>query len=284
MKLAILTDSAANLSSTFIQQHSNLFVVPLMIVIDEKTYRDQVEISAQEVYEKLDEHRVSTSLPNRQDVEKVLQQIKDAGYQEVLCINVSSGLSGTYNFFRLLFEEVSDLTIHHFDSKTLAGGQGQLVEYALELADKEVPAATILEKLHTTRFHHSIAFYTIQTLKYLKRGGRIGKVEATIGEVLHVKPVITVNDDGVYITLAKAFGIQRSLIHMLKLLSEKFGKRLIDLTIHFGDDEEKAHHLQERLQKELNVRNCVVTPLTPVLGVHTGASIFAYCAREILAY
>jgi DegV family protein with EDD domain len=281
MKLAVLTDSGANLSQDFIKKHNNLFVVPLMIVIDGKEYRDQVEIDASEVYAKLDTHKIKTSLPLTKDLTEILEEIKKKGFTDLLVINISSGLSGTFNAFRLALENEKDLNIIQYDTKTLAGGEGFIVEYALELIDKEAPLKQIVPMLDKLRYEDSLAFYTINTLKYLKEGGRIGKVEGTIGDLLRIKPVITVDKHGVYVTLAKAFGLKRSLLKMKSNLIEKFNNEKIDLIIHFGNNEEEAKDLGEKLKESLNIRNLSVTRLTPVLGVHTGPEIIAFIARKV---
>ncbi|MFH5881481.1 DegV family protein [Liberiplasma polymorphum] len=281
MKTAIITDSAANLSKEFIKKHKNLHVIPLMILVDEVSHRDQVEISAEEVYNQLDSKQISTSLPSIEDLTNLLDDLKKQEYTDVLVINISSGLSGTFNAFRLVFEDYEGLNITHYDSKTLGGAQGYIVEYALELLKEKKKPSEIVPLLDTLRFEDSMAIYTIETLKYLRKGGRIGKVEGTIGDILKVKPVITVNDEGVYITLSKSFGIQRSLIAMKNLLTEKFGNDLIDLTIHYGNDSTKAEVLGKKLQNELNIRNLSLSALTPVLGIHTGPQMFAYIVRRI---
>ena len=281
MKIAVLTDSASNLSEEFILKQKNLFVVPLMIVIDGKEFRDQVEISASEVYSKLDTNKVSTSLPSNEDLHNVLSEIKKQGFTHLLVINISSGLSGTFNSFRLALAEEKDLEIIQYDTKTLAGGEGFIVEYALELIQKNTDFKKIPELLAKLRKDDSLAFYTINTLKYLKAGGRIGKVEGTIGDLLHIKPVITVNDEGVYVTLSKAFGLKRSLLRMKSILVDKFGDDLIDLIIHFGNNEDEAKELAEKLKSNLNIRNISIVRLTPVLGVHTGPEIIAYIARRV---
>jgi len=281
MKIAVLTDSASNLSEEFILKQKNLFVVPLMIVIDGKEYRDQVEISASEVYSKLDTNKVSTSLPSNEDLHNVLSEIKKQGFTHLLVINISSGLSGTFNSFRLALAEEKDLEIIQYDTKTLAGGEGFIVEYALELIQKNIDFKKIPELLAKLRKDDSLAFYTINTLKYLKAGGRIGKVEGTIGDLLHIKPVITVNDEGVYVTLSKAFGLKRSLLKMKSILVDKFGDDLIDLIIHFGNNKDEAKELSEKLKSNLNIRNISIIRLTPVLGVHTGPEIIAYIARRV---
>jgi len=281
MKTAILTDSGANLSKEFIKKHKNLFVVPLMILVDGKEFRDGIEISPEEVYQKLDDHEIKTSLPLLSDLHAVLDDIRKAGFTDVLVINISSGLSGTFNSFRLAIQEEKDIEITQYDTLTLGGGQGVIVEYALELVAKGLTIEDIIPKLDELRFKDSMAFYTINTLKYLKEGGRIGKVEGTIGNLLHIKPVVTVNDEGVYITLSKAFGLKRSLLKMKSILLDEYQDDLIDLIIHYGNNEDLAKELGEKLKPVLNIRNLTLSKLTPVLGVHTGPDIIAYVARRI---
>jgi len=281
MKTAIITDSAANLQKETLAKYQNLFVVPLMIVVDEKSYRDEIEITTDEVYQLLDDHDVSTSLPSIDDLNKLLDQLKKDGYTDAIVLNLSSGLSGTFNAFRLAFESVEGINITHMDTKTLGGGLAIMVEQACEMVSQNISIPQIIKSLNKLRYEDSIALYTIGTLKYLRKGGRIGKVEGTIGNILRIKPVITVNDEGVYVTVSKGFGIQRSFLAMKDLLVEKFKNAAIDLIVHFGDDLEKAKQLGESLRKELNIRNISLYKLTPVLGIHTGPVMFAYVARKV---
>lgn len=281
MKVAIITDSGGNLLKDFVTAHKNLFVVPLNIVINGKNFKDQVEITAEEVYAKLDTHQISTSLPDVKDLEDTIEKIKKKGYEHILVMNISSGLSGTYNSFRLILDQVEGIGITQYDTKTIGAGQGYLVEYALELLEKNVSIDEIIKKLDVLRYQDSIAMYTINTLKYLKRGGRIGRVEGTIGELLHIKPVVTMSDDGVYVTLSKAIGLQRSILSMKDTLVKKFTGSTIDLTVHYGDDREKAVQLGHMLEKVLSVRTLTISPLTPVLGIHTGPQMFSFCARKV---
>jgi DegV family protein with EDD domain len=281
MKIAVLTDSASNLRKEFTDQHDHLFIVPLVITVDGKEYRDQVDISAKEVYDQLDHHTIKTSLPMPSDLEDTINQIKEEGYTHMVVVNISSGLSGTFNSFRLALNEVKDIEWVQYDTLTLGGGEGMIVERALELIQAGQPFDEIVPSLRHLRNEDSLAIYTINTLKYLRDGGRIGKVEGTIGNILHIKPVITVNDEGEYVTLSKAFGLKRSLLNMKKILIEKFGDDLIDLIIHYGNNQELAEELAEKLKMTLNIRNVCLLRLTPVLGVHTGPDMIAYVARRV---
>ncbi len=280
MKLAIITDSGANLTPDYVKKHKNLRVIPLMIIINGKSYLDGVDITISEIYAQLDSTKISTSLPALEDLEALLTELKGAGYTDVLVINISSGMSGTYNAFSLFFKDYQGLTIHHYDSKTLAGAQGFLAIHAVKLATEGRSAAEIVTVLDQLRYHDCLPLFTINTLKYLKRGGRIGKVEGTIGEILHIKPVITVNDEGIYFTHSKAFGFARALLSIRKSLLEKYGTTPVDLILHYGDDLAEAEALAAKLKIELNVKTLIISQLTPVLGIHTGPSIVAVIAAK----
>ena len=156
-------------------------------------------------------------------MKKTFKAVKDAGYDHVFVINISSGLSGTFNQFRLSLQE-TDLSYTHIDTKSIGYQQAFMVKECIELIKQGVSNEEIVDRLMVLRNKDSIAMYTINTLKYLKRGGRIGKVEGTIGELLRIKPVITMNDEGVYTTLSKAIGIQRSLLVMKETLIKMFGE------------------------------------------------------------
>ena len=278
MKLAIITDSGANLEAPFITSKKNLRVIPLIIVVSGKSYRDQIEITSKEVYEKLDTDKITTSLPELGDVKQLLDQLKSEGYTDVLSISISSGLSGTFNALKLLFDDYEGLDITSYDSRTLAGAEGQIVERACALSEQGLTPAQIVPLLEKLRNTESAAYYTINTLKYLKRGGRIGKVEGTIGDILHIKPVITVNEHGVYVTASKSFGFNRALLFIRKELVEKFQGHEINLTSHYGTDEEAAQLLANKIKNELSVKNLTISALTPVLGIHTGPQMMAVIA------
>ncbi len=278
MKLAIITDSSANLEPSYIASKPLLWVLPLMIVIGGVAYRDQVDIQPGEVYAQLDNAKVTTSLPDLHELKNTLDAIKAKGYTDVLSLSISSGLSGTYNAFSVFFKDYEGLKITAFDTKTLAGAQGMLVMRAIALAEQGADPETIMAALTKLRYEDSLAFYTINTLKYLKRGGRIGKIEGTIGDILHLKPVISVNEEGVYTTFSKNFGFNRAIMSIRKALTTKFKDTPIDVIIHYGDDEAMAQSLAGKLRAELKIHDLTITQLTPVLGIHTGPEMVAVIA------
>lgn len=281
MKIAILTDSAANLSKEFLKENKNVFVVPLLINIDGKIYRDQVDISSDQVYEKLKETKIITSLPERKDILDTLKKIKEEGYTHIIAINMSSGLSGTYNLFRIILEEQKDFQYLHMDSKTLAGAQAILVMYATELVKENICFNRIYEMTEMVKKYTSFGVYTIDTLKYLKSGGRINKIEAAVGDLLKIKPIIFVNDEGKYETYSKTIGFKRALVKMRKIIIEKFSNSPLEIMINYGTNKKTAINLLEKLKSVLNVIKGYVVQLTPVLGVHTGPDMISIIARRI---
>jgi len=159
--------------------------------------------------------------------------------------------------------------------------EGYIVEEALSLIKKNLTIEEIKVKLDELRYNNILAMFTVENLKWLRKGGRIGKVEGTIGEILHVKPIIVVGDDGVYHTLSKGFGMKRTFITMRKAFKEKFGDDLIELTIHYGDNLNSAKEIEARLVDDLNVNKITINQLTPVLGVHTGPEMIAIIGKRV---
>ncbi len=281
MKIAVITDSSSNLSFEYVNKIKNLDMMPLMISFNDKFYRDQLEIDYDTVYKNLDKMTITTSLPDLGDFTKSIQYFISEGYTDILVITISSKLSGTYNAFRIAAKEYDNVNIHMYDSKTLSMALGYIVEEALQSIKSNFSVSEIITRLNDLRFNNSVALYTVETLKYLRKGGRIGKVEGTIGDILAIKPIISVSDEGVYYTVSKAFGINRALIAMRNVLKNKYGKSLIDITIHYGTNIEKAEKISSKLSDELHVKNINIVQLTPVLGVHTGPEIIALIVRKV---
>jgi DegV family protein with EDD domain len=279
MKIAVITDSSCNLDLNYIKKQKNLKMTPLMISFDGDFHRDLIEVDYKTVYSKLDETKVTSSLPSMEDFETAVNELKKAGYTDIIVITISSGLSGTFNGFNTAAKEFKDINIHMYDSKTLSMALGYMVKKAITSINEEKSVARVIADLNQLRYEDSIALFTVETLKYLRQGGRIGKVEGTIGDLLHVKPVIFVSDEGVYETLSKGFGINRTLITMRKEISKKFGDKLIDVTIHYGNNIAKAESLKLKVEQDFNTKSVDLVQLTPVLGIHTGPNMFAIIAK-----
>ena len=275
-KIALLTDSTCDLSDEELAE-GHIHMVPLRIVYENQEYSDRVDITPQQVYDRLTEEVPHSSLPVPEDVIRCLDGLKEQGYTDVLNISISSGLSGTYQMMKMMAEQYSGLTIHVYDSRTLSMGLGFLVLEAARLIEEGKDIDAIIGRLEDIR-SQSQAFFVIPTLKYLRMGGRIGAVAAVLGSTLNLKPVITVSPEGKYITAAKVRGFQNAITRMEELFIRHFGSKPIQLAVVHGDAGEEAKTLSDRLHGTMSVIQSRLRQISPVLGVHTGPGLLGLIA------
>ena len=206
-KIALLTDSCADLSPELAKEN-HIFVVPLRILCADGEYLDGVNIRGSDIYARLRAGELpQTSLPAAEEIVKLLARIYEEGYDGVIAVMLSGGLSGTYNLLRLVAEECrGKLEVRAFDSGSGSLGLGMTV---LQLAE-DIQNGMGWEELTERRAPQLIAgthpFFSVDTLEYLQKGGRIGKVTATAGMLLQIKPLLTFAEDGQLTSVTKVRG------------------------------------------------------------------------------
>ena len=206
-KIALLTDSCADLSPELAKEN-HIFVVPLRILCADGEYLDGVNIRGSDIYARLRAGELpQTSLPAAEEIVKLLARIYEEGYDGVIAVMLSGGLSGTYNLLRLVAEECrGKREVRAFDSGSGSLGLGMTV---LQLAE-DIQNGMGWEELTERRAPQLIAgthpFFSVDTLEYLQKGGRIGKVTATAGMLLQIKPLLTFAEDGQLTSVAKVRG------------------------------------------------------------------------------
>jgi DegV family protein with EDD domain len=221
-----------------------------------------------------------TSLPFTDDVAALYTKLREEGTTHVIHISISSGLSGTYNMIRMITKEFeNDMEIALIDSKTLSTGLGLMILAAAEALETTGSFEKAVERAEAAR-ETQLGMFIIKTLEFLRKGGRIGLVEGVIGTILQLKPVIYINSDGVYQTLAKARGYTNALDAMIRETVARFGKRKIRLTVVHGSAAAEAQKLMERLKELLNVADSFISSVSPVLAVHTGPGLLGIVAHE----
>lgn len=201
MSVRIIIDSTADVAANL---RARFTILPLTLRFGEEEYKDGVDITSQEFYEKLVESDVmpSTSQATPYQFTEVFREAVDAG-DTVVALTISSRLSGTWQSAMMAAEDFSG-KVFVVDSRSVAIGSGILAEYALELVDQGLEAKEIADRLTVERENvHLLAM--VNTLEYLKRGGRVSKSVAFAGELLSIKPVIAIRDGEVSI-IGKARG------------------------------------------------------------------------------
>ncbi len=274
-KIAILIDSGTDVPPELVQKY-HMFVAPLKIIFRDGEYADGIDLTAAELYQRLPLEIPKTSLPSAETVLQILDQIRSEGYNKVLVITISSGLSGTNNMLKLLAANIKDLDMYVYDTKNIAIGSGfsaiQAAEYIAGGMDWQT-----LKLILDARTGKSKVFFCLDTLEYLQKGGRIGTVTAMLGAALNLKPVISCNPEGVYYTMAKVRGRQQSL------------KKIIDLAVKFAGKSTKynlaligsgqlglqdAASIRDEVLQKLPYHNLLIEgELGCCLGVHVGPGL-----------
>lgn len=280
-KIAILVDSCVDVPAKLVEKY-NMYVAPLKIIYSDREYSDGVDITADEVYAGLTTEIPRTSLPPGNKIQQLFDQIKIDGYDKVLAVSISSGISGTYNAIRVIAEQQTDLEIFVVDTKNIGIGSGfnaiQAAEYIKDGMDWDT-----LVKTTTENIFNSKAFFVVSTLEYLQKGGRIGLVASVLASSLNLKPIISCNEDGVYYTVAKIVGRKRSIKKTLELAVNFIGDHSdYNLGIVHGAAEEEANEIKELLLLKLpNSKVFVEGQISPALGVHTGPGTIGIVVQKI---
>lgn len=224
-KIALLTDSCADIAPELAEKY-HIFVVPLRILCADGEYLDGVNIRGTDIYRRLKAGELpQTSLPAAEEIVKLLARIVEEGYDGVIAVMLSGGLSGTFNLLRLVAEECrGKLEVRAFDSVSGSLGLGMTV---LQLAE-DIRSGMGWEELTERRVPQMIAgsfpFFSVDTLEYLQKGGRIGKVTATAGMLLQIKPILTFAEDGQLTSVAKVRGRHQVIDKLVALTVQRCGE------------------------------------------------------------
>jgi DegV family protein with EDD domain len=228
------------------------------------------EISSEEFYKRLTnaQELPKTSQPSPEDFIRLYSKLLEE-YQEIISIHISSGLSGTFNAARLAKEKLKG-KIHLVDSKTISLGIGMMILEATRLIREGLDADNILDKLSKARTNIETLF-TLDTLEYLQKGGRIGKVHSIMGTFLNIKPIVRVGDEGIYHTYGKARSQERALKSIVQAFQDlSKGREGLRFGVAHGAAQQAGTYLKEKLENALQIPASIFTQVGPVIGVHTG--------------
>ena len=268
-KIALITDSSCDLPEEIIKKY-NIHVLPLRIIFQDGDFRDRIDITPEQFYNRLNTELASTSMPSVGEAWKLFEKLKEEGYTHVLAILISDGLSGTLRMVEGLKEKVSELGIKlkTIDSKALSLGLGFLVMQAGELLKNNTPLQDTINKIESL-VEETKVYFVLKTLEYLRKGGRIGLVEGTIGDILDIKPIISINKEGIYYSVAKVRGRNRSLNKIIDIAKEAIGNRNVFLAVMHGDALEEAQYVMGKLKEaRLNIVESFIGQTTASMAPH----------------
>lgn len=273
-KIALITDSTADLDKETILKY-DIHVIRLKVIYKNAEYLDGDTISAEEVYKKLEEEVPTTSTPVMGDVEELFSRLEKEGFTHVIAIHLSANLSGTCNMVQLALQNVPQLQSYIFNSKALSLGSGALVIACGEMIAKGKTFQEITEQLPEMQKKISV-FFVVDTLKYLIKGGRIGRVSGVLGSILDIKPIITIDSEGIYYTYDRIRSKKQAVNKLIEIAEKNLKETQAKIWVMHGDALHEGKELFERFKSLSNITELNFGSVGPVLGVHTGSGLVGF--------
>ena len=286
MKVAIITDSNSGITQEE-GKKLGIRIVPMPFMINGAEYLEDITLTQQEFYAKLGEGSdISTSQPSPESIMALWDEVLEE-YDEIVHIPMSSGLSGSCQTAMMLAEDY-DGKVEVVNNQRISVTQRQSALDAKELAAKGMCAAEIKEKLEAVKFDSSI-YITLDTLKYLKKGGRITPAAAALGTLLRLKPVLTVQGEKLD-AFAKARTMKQAKSIMVaaitKDLEERFGDRTgknVHLAVAHTDNQEEADEFAKELRELFPATGeIVIAPLSLSVSCHIGPGSLAVACSKVI--
>lgn len=276
MALKIITDSASDTPRWVIEEFG-LHVIPTPVVIEEKDYFDGKDLFPEEFYDILQSGKdIKTYHINSQMFyDNFLPYAKNN--DELIYICFSTGIAGTYNAANIakteLLEEYPDFDLTIIDSKCASLGFGLSTYYALKMKQNGASKEEIIEAInwHCDHMEH---IFTVKTLDYLLKGGRLSKTSAVAGSLLDIKPIIQVNDLGALESIEKVRGRHKSLKRLVEIVGERskdLSNQMIGLA--HGNDPETLEAVKDMLKNTYGCKNFMENYVGCAIGAHTGPGI-----------
>lgn len=270
--IKFLIDTASDFLPEEIKERG-LLVVPLTVTFGDTTYVPGKTLDNDTFYKLLTEGKEfpKTSQPSPQDFLNHFEEAKENG-DEVICLLLSSALSGTYQSATLAKNMVDYDKIYLVDTLTATLMIRILTDHALKLAAQGMPAAEIVEKLEALKSHVKVQA-AVDTLEYLCRGGRVSRAAATIGEIANLKPLITVSEEGKVVVTGKCIGRNKAISGLLKNLQAENVDTDFPIYGVYSIGTDNADRFEQKLaQAGYSLSGRI--QIGPVIGTHVGPNVF----------
>jgi DegV family protein with EDD domain len=277
MTVKIVTDSGADLPEELVKE-LGIAVLPIYVRFGEEVYRDRVSISEDEFYERLTHDPVhpSTTQPGPQDFLEVYQKLS-ADADGIVSIHIAGKLSGTVNSALMAKDMLEGgCPVEVVDSEMLSMSLGLIVIAAAQMAKAGETMDKIVEWIKQA-IPKTYLFFLLDTLEYLKRGGRIGKAKALLGSVLNVKPMLTMKD-GELVPVGQARNRAKGMDRLFDYV--KNAGDIEDLAVVYNTTPDEAQALVERLGSVFDKEKIKISRVGPGLGVHGGPGAMLVAIRK----
>ena len=267
-KVAIVTDGACSLSPAR-GEELGIHIAPVYLTFGDKTYRAGMDLDDAEFYKLLAASKKlpTTAQPTAADFINIYNKLADE-VDEIITIVISHHMSATIQSAEMAREQFDKIPVHIVDSESVSLGLGMMSLAAAKAAEQGQDAQAILKRINGIKQRLNVIF-TVKTLEYLHKGGRIGGATAFLGSALDIKPILYINDGRIE-PLEKQRTRIRSISRLLELTKEKAGAQPIHVAILHGNTPEEAQQLELLVRSQFNCAELITADMGPVIGVHAG--------------
>lgn len=276
--IRIVTDTMSDIPQEVVNKY-NIALIPAYVNFPDESFRDRFDLTSSEFYKRLVAADVlpTTGQPSVRDFEVLYRRLlAETPEATILSVHLSAALSGTIESGRQAANMLPEADIQIFDTRSLSLGEGLMVREAAHMAHEDAPLEAILKRLTDMRDNIQI-YYTLDTLDYLVKGGRIGRAARLMGTLLDMKPILTLDKGAIEAhsrtrTRERAIGTLRDLA-----LDAGRGKRGIHIGVMHSTCEEDARRLADELRAELEPDVLLITEIGPSIGTHVGPGTLGAC-------
>ncbi|MGL5693492.1 MAG: DegV family protein [Peptostreptococcaceae bacterium] len=270
--IKIICDTMNDVPQDIVEKY-DIDVLPATIIFEEKEYRAGVDLSGDEFYKKL---RESSEIPKTSQItyatfSEVFNKYLNEG-KTVIYLAGSSASSGTYQSAMLAKSDIEG-PVHIFDTYSLCIGGGMLIKEAAIMASEGKDVETILSELEKLK-EKSIVYFSVDSLEYLHKGGRISGAKAAVGTLLNIKPILRI-EDGMVKQRTQVRGSKKIIPTLIDKLVEEIGTDFSDKDVYvaFGDDIELRDKFVEKVKEKINPRNVYTMQIGACVVCHSGPEV-----------
>ena len=271
-KIAIVTDSSANLPSHLIKAH-NIHVVPVYLQWNGQIYRDGVDLSPNDLYRRLrtSETLPTTAAPSVGDFLEVYQRLSKSA-EAIVSLHMPPVLSSIFDAAHLAAQMVKEVvTVRVVNCKTAAMGQGFVVLAAARAAQAGADLDEVVARAEEVSARVRV-YATLEHYEYLQRSGRVPILKALAGSLLHINPIFSLSD-GRADVVEMPRSRQRAVTRLIELMREQVGNRPVHVAVFHADVPAEAKALRTRIAAQFRCVELYITEFTPVMGAHTGPGV-----------
>ena len=274
LKIALVTDSTSVLTEQEVKDN-NINVVPIPVIVGDKEYLEGVNITSEQLFEMQRQGAAfpKTSQPSMGQMLELFNKLHDEGYEAIIAITLSSGISGFYQNLVNMAHNNPEYNLYPYDSKMTVKLQGYLVLAAAKMIKKGLEPEAIINNLDKIRDTIQELF-VVDDLKNLSRGGRLSNASAFIGTMLQIKPILTFNDEGKIVAFDKIRSMKRAVSKVEKLALEKTAelpyRDKLRLFVFHSNDHKQAEEIKQFINENFPNKPVDLADFSPVMATRLG--------------